>query len=249
MNEWAASGARLGFAVDCRIKSERSSDESELEWTGGRSAQQVTVLEDPVYVTAAGEQVLYIPEKGGGWSMQLPRQKGQAGTLRLWLDLEESEDEAGLAAKKNDVTLDASDRLYLSAKCWRENDYQIGKRKMIPIQKAAQDAQDRVNARLSHESGDQRLDGKDALETINASIEMAVLIKQRDEALQALREAELILPSSNDGKSALFGGWPGTTEGLVLATGTVSVKRKKFLRDEFHIVGTWRATPVLSQEA
>jgi hypothetical protein len=260
--EWAASGARLFFPVDCRINSElllhldnnksnQMPAELELDWMSGRRARQVTVLEDATYITSSGEQIVSLPEQGGGWSLALPRQKGQAGTLRLWLDVDACDDDTNtIAAQKNDVILFAADRLYLSAKCWRESDWTIGRRLMIPIQQAAARAQERVDAQLSHETGDRGLDGTNPLDTVRASIQMAVLVKERDRCLQALREADQILPSSIDkrkdggGTSGLFGAWPGSTEGLVVAPGTVCVKRKKLFGDEFHVVGRWDASPI-----
>ena len=49
------------------------------------------------------------------------------------------------------------------------------------------------------------------------------------------------------------GPWPGSTEGLVVAPGTIAVKRKTgfFGAEEYHIIGTWTAMPheVFAQES
>ena len=251
--DWGASGGRLLFSVDCLATSENvaTAEKEESSFLGNRKAQQMTILEDPTYITNEGEQFISIPENGGAWSLQLPRQKGQAGTLRVWLDLEDALPN-GLAAQKNDVTLQANDRLYLTAKCWRESDFKIGRRKMKPIEDAVLRAQERLDSTLSHETGDRRLDGKNPLDVVSASVDMAVLVKDRDDCIQDLREAELIYPRQEDAvrrTGVVFGHWPGSTEGLIISSnGAVAVKRKKLLREEFHIVGKWKASPVVKKE-
>lgn len=252
--DWGASGGRLLFSVDCLITSENvaTTDREESSFFGNRKAHQMTILEDPTYITSQGEQFISMPENGGAWSLQLPRQKGQAGTLRMWLDLEETLPN-GLAAQKNDVTLQANDRLYLTAKCWRESDFEVGRMKMKPIERALVRAQERLDSTLSHETGDRRLDGTNPLDTVSASIDMAVLVKDRDDCIQALREAELIYPRQADGVRSnggvASGHWPGSTEELIVSSeGAVAVKRKKLFREEFHIVGKWKASPVAKKE-
>lgn len=127
------------------------------------------------------------------------------------------------------------------AQCWRETDFQKGKQRIKPLEQAAREAQERLERQLNHESGDRRLDGKDIVDTLAGSFSMAQLVMDRDNKLRDLREAERTLPGK---LVSLPGHWPGTTEPFVLARGTLAVKRKKLLREEFHIVGKWRAAPL-----
>jgi hypothetical protein len=102
--------------------------------------------------------------------------------------------------------------------------------------------QNAIDARLEHATGDRRLDGADIVDTALASLDMALLVKKRDDSFSDLRSAQQKLPImtevSNPGK------WPGSTEKLVIAKGQVGVKRSKGFWKEFHILGTWKATPL-----
>lgn len=242
--EWASSGARLSFSVDILIESDYAPSEKdrdgELKFMGP-NAMRLAVLEDATFISSEGEQVVSLPEEGA-WKLQLPKTKGAAGTLRFWFEAEQDPDlPEGVAARRNDVTLPA-ERLYFMAKCWREPDLEIGSRKMRPIEMAAREAQQQLDEQLSHESGDRRLDGTNPLDTIAGSMNMAKLVKARDDRVQELREAERKLP--RNAGSMPRGPWPGSTDDLAIARGTVAVKRRTLLREEFHIVGKWKAVAV-----
>jgi len=240
-DDWAPSGARLSFSVDVLIESDYAEDrDGELKFMG-LNAMRLAVLEDPVFVSAEGEQVVGLPEEGA-WKLRLPKQKGTSGKLRFWFDAEQDPDlPPGVAAARNDVTLPA-ERLYFMAKCWREPDLEAGSRRMRPIELAAQEAQRRLDEKLSHETGDRRLDGTNPLDTIAGSMNIAKLVKERDDRAYELREAEKKLP--RNAASLRLGPWPGTTDDLAIARGTVAVKRQTLLGEEFHIVGKWKAIPV-----
>lgn len=239
-DDWALAGGRLQVAVDCWIFSDKEPDQTD-DFTGSRSARRLRVMQNPTYINSQGEQ--HIPVVGGAWNLQLPREKGQAGVMRLWLDLGQASGSNSLAAKRNDVTLAAHERLYLTANCWREMDYKAGRLRIKPIAQAAQAAQDRLDAQLSHETGDRRLDGTNPLDTLQASIDMSRLVRERDELVRAQREAEQIWPPAGASESRL-GAWPGSNEALAIGPGTVAVKRKQLFGQEFCIVGTWKASPV-----
>lgn len=240
---WATSGARLLFSVDVSIEAEGAEQrDAELKFMGP-NANRVVVLEDATFVNQNGEQIIRIAEEGG-WKVHFSRGSadGAASTCRLWIDLEANPDLPGgqIAAIRNDVSLSA-ERLYFMAQCWRETDFQKGKQRIKPLEQAAREAQERLERQLNHESGDRRLDGKDIVDTLAGSFSMAQLVMDRDNKLRDLREAERTLPGK---LVSLPGHWPGTTEPFVLARGTLAVKRKKLLREEFHIVGKWRAAPL-----
>lgn len=131
------------------------------------------------------------------------------------------------------------------AKCWREPDLLVGGRKIKPLEVAAREAQQRLDDQLSHETGDRRLDGTNPVDTAMASISMAKLVKDRDDRVRELREAERTLPRNAD--KLPLGSWPGTTEKLAVARGTIALKRRRLLGDEFHIIGKWNAVPILQQ--
>jgi hypothetical protein len=239
--EWAASGSRLPFNVEISVESGYATQKDQESEFMGSNALRLCVVEDPTYVTSQGMQYVEIPDEGG-WKLQLPKQKGNAGTLRLWLDFEQSPElDEGLAAVRNDVTL-AVGRLYFMAPCWREPDLAIGYRKIKPIEAAAQTAQQRLDSQLSHESGDRRLDGTNPIDTALASIDMAGLVKERDDRVRDLREAERKLPRNP--RELPVGFWPGTMDKLAIAPGSIAVKRKKMFGEEFHIVGKWTAVPI-----
>jgi hypothetical protein len=141
--------------------------------------------------------------------------------------------------------MEPNERLFFVTNCWREEEIEAGLRRFRPLQVNLDEAQAYIEKQLSHDSGDRRLDGTNPIDTAMASIDMAVLVKARDDCLQKLKDAERTLPAPTIKLSAP-GAWPGTTERLVVAPGTIGVKRKKgiFSAEEFHIVGTWTATPL-----
>lgn len=261
--EWGASGARLVLPVEVLVESERYPNrEAEKDFMGGSGASDVlSVLEDATYIAKEkGQQRVRFGNRGA-WKIASRRtgERGDASTIRFWLDILD-------AAGKNDVSIggggdsDASgegERLYATASCWREEELQFGQRRLAPILARYETAQQAVDDRLAHGTGDRRLDGTDIVDTALASIDMAVLIQRRDEFLRDLREAERKLPCNSNtnnnnnisspsrNRLSQAGDWPGSSEKLVFAEGKIGVKRKKgLLWEELHIVGTWTATPL-----
>lgn len=242
---WAASGARLSFPMDVMVASDYTVEkDKEYDFMGG-NCMRLSVLEDPTFVSSDGEQFIGIREEGA-WKMQMPKQRGTAATLRFWIDVNQADGlSQGVGALRNDVTLPA-ERIFFMSKCWREEDLKIAAKKMKPYEIAAEAAQRRVDEQLSHETGDRRLDGTDPLETALGTISMAKLVKDRDDRMRELREAENRLP--RNAESLRLGFWPGTDEKLAIGEGTVAVRKKKLFGDEFHILGKWRAIPIVKTE-
>jgi len=232
-DEWAAQGSRLPFDLSLRVESDYADDQEEHAFMG-KNALRLVVIEDPTFVTMDGEQVLSTAEEAA-WKVQLPKSKSSAGTLRFWIDLTETSE--GIAACRNDVEL-PSGRLFFLAQCWREPALKKGGVRRKLEQESAEQLQQRINQQLSHENGDRRLDGTNPLETVQASIEMAALVKARNDRLDAIRSAP-------PGKLQL-GHWPGHTDKMAIARGTVAVKKRLFFREEFQVVGKFSATPVHS---
>lgn len=228
--EWGASGARLVLPVDVVVGSE-AVDASRDEVLG-RGTMCIRPIQDATFVGLKGEQKVKIGE--GGWKVNLPPGgRGHASTLRFWLDVDE--------ATRNDVTLPGG-RLYFSARCWREEELERGSRSIMPLVVAAEDAQRRVDAQLSHETGDRRLDGTDPVDTMLAFKDMAELVADRDNKLRLLKDAEQLFPRSAD--SLPRGSWPGTTEPLAIAPGDILLRRKNLFGDDMCTLGTWQAIPL-----
>ena len=233
--EWGASGARLALGVRVMVGSEAIPKQS-VDPTVGNGAMVIEPINDGkslTYINSKGEQTAEMT--GGGWKIDLPQGggKGLASTLKVCLDLHN-----GL--ERNDITV-SSDRLFLFAPCWREEEYSRGNAAMTPIVTAAKEAQRVLEEQLNHESGDRRLDGSDPIETIAAYKDMAQLVADRDEKKRRRREAEKIYPKATDNA---MGHWPGSTELLVIGTGSILIKRRRLFGEEFQVIGKWSAVPV-----
>jgi hypothetical protein len=236
---WGASGSRLALSIEVLVESASYFDSAkERDFMGGSGASNcLSVLDDATYVTLEKGQQSVRFGPTGAWKI-LTRRTGRPGdssVIRFWLYVCDN-------AVRNDVTLNAGERLYATANCWREVDFDIGRRRLAPYQTRLKAAQDAIDARLEHSTGDRRLDGTDIVDTALASIDMAMLVKQRDDLLSELRSVQQKLPQTSEISKP--GHWPGSTENLVIANGKVGVKRRKGLWEEFHILGTWSATPL-----
>jgi hypothetical protein len=208
------------------------------------------------YITVQGQQTMALSP--GGWTLEFPpstsgstarnKNKGKASKLRFWMDLLTD-------IERNDIKIKAGTRLYFAANCWREEDYDIGVAKFRPIQQQAEEAQRMVEQRLSHDTGDRRLDGVDALETIQAYGDMAKLVLDRDQKLEKLLQAKRVYPSALEDNLHLLpeGPWPGSNEWLTLAEDMYNpifvVKDKGLLMGkEYQVVGTWTGQAILSDD-
>eukprot|EP00957_Ditylum_brightwellii_P157611 11996134-Ditylum_brightwellii.AAC.1 len=118
--------------------------------------------------------------------MSLPpggAKNGKASSLNFYLDI------LTKGASRNDVTI-PTERIYFVANCWREKEFNIGRRSIEPIERSYRRAQQKLEKKLDHDTGDRRLDGTDALDTIAAYGDMAQLVQDRDDKLYKLKEAE-----------------------------------------------------------
>ena len=135
-DSWGSSGERLVVKdLMMLIESERSSDTAVVDdpffATGCSTGPPVfqPTPPDPTYVSLKGQQTFCVT--AGGWTMEFrlndsaSYSKGKATTLQLWLDL----DKAGCG--RNDVSLEGGVRLYGTAHCWREQDYETGRRSVV----------------------------------------------------------------------------------------------------------------------
>lgn len=206
----------------------------------GNSAYLVCPESTATFINHDGLQTIEFGT--GGWKLELPQgggRKGLASKLRMWIDLKTD-------ATRNDITLAAGERIYLEANCWREDELDIGSRALQPFLAAYQRAQQRVEAQVAHDTGDRRLDGTDPLGTIAAFTDMAKLVADRDEKLRRLQQAEQVYPRSPE--TIVEGPWPGAFEWLAIAPTSMTIKRRKAFLDEFHLIGSWEATPILNED-
>lgn len=251
---WGQSGARLWLPLEISAQSDRLSD-AEQDPLLGRGANRLTVVDEAAtYINEQGEQ--RVPIRSGGWKLRMGRKKGYASFLRFWLDIGSNNSNSNnrgnnnpIVAQKNDVTLQANERLYFAALCWRQTDYEIGRRKLQPILEAYQRAQAKVEQQVDHDSGDRRLDGTDALETLAAYKDMAGLTFDRDDKRRRLIEAQEYLPPP---EKLPLGNWPGSTELLAVQPMEIFVRRRQGILpgEDYHLIGNWKAKPfnVISDE-
>ena len=264
--EWGASGGRLVLSVDVQVDSDRISKKVD---TQRESVDDPLLKHNPfsmkllstksTYITNKGEQICEFGEIGG-WKIRFPlieqaqeransygrggsNQKvtGRASTLRCYIDLLST-------IERNDIKLNGKERIYLTSKCWREDDVEYAYERLKPIQQSYENAQERLDNALSHEYGDRRLDGNDIIDTIAGMKDTAQLVIERDQALRNYEEAKVIYPTIPLSKLP-EGPWPGQVEWLSLEPKMLLVRREKFLvGDEYHIIGTWTATPLLEDD-
>jgi len=165
------------------------------------------------YITMEGsKRIEFAP---GGWTLRFPpggtKNRGRASKLRFYFDLT-------VDLERNDVKLPAGTRLYFAASAWREQDFEVGIAKVLPLQAVLKASQAVLDENLSHETGDRRLDGTDPLETLKAYKDMTALVLDRDRKRATLQEA---LDQDGHGYPASQdlpeGPWPGATEWLTLS--------------------------------
>lgn len=232
-----SSSSTLALPCQVLIESEPSTELDEF-MLGSFKSDCVSVLEDASYITMSGEQTVKYGD-GGGWRVLTRRtsKAGDAGELRMWIDLQSD-------LSKNDFKLNAQ-RIYLTANCWRQEEFKKGVKRLQPLQQDFQDYQRQIQERLTHETGDRRLDGTNLVDTAMGSIDMGILVTKRDEARFRLSQAEKTLPNAD---SCTSGAWPGSTEPLYIAKGRIEVKESQLLSEGYRSVGTWTATPVANND-
>ncbi len=236
--DYGVSGNRIVAPITVEIQSESLKLEDTFV---GPGASMIVPSTEGNYITLEGQQRLRLST--GGWTLEFPPGKqGLASKVRFWMDLETS-------LQKNDLILPKGQRLYFAAKAWREDDYERGLKKIMPIQERAREAQARLDDTLSHQTGDRRLDGNDALETLQAYGDMTQLVLERDLARQdLLNYLEKFPPGDQDLPE---GPWPGAEEWMTLSNHNnpilIARRSKLLMGEDFYQVGTWTTTPVLSE--
>jgi hypothetical protein len=270
-SSYGASGSRLTITCPVLVTAEDVVGQDRTDLVVGRGSSVIRPIyslppsSDEIkldfskhfsYITLQGQRTVKISP--GGWVLEFPpssmgprqnnKNKGVASKLRFWLDLEND-------VERNDIKLAAGTRLYFAANCWREDDFDVGVAKLKPIQQEAEAALRLLQENLSHESGDRRLDGVDALETIQAYGDMAKLVLEKEQKMARLQEALLVYPSAVEGDAEFLpdGPWPGSDEWLTLSDEKYNpifvLKDQGILRGrEYQMVGTWTAEAVVDED-
>lgn len=226
-------GTRVALAPEVLVESEPQPVLEQFMLGSGKS-DRITILEDPTFVTMSGEQTVRLGDEGG-WKILGRRtgKAGDAGELRIWLDIQDN-------FSKNELQIDAQ-RIYLTTNCWRHEEFKVGSNRLKPLKQDYEDYQRQIQERLQHETGDRRLDGTNIVDTAMGSIDMTILMTKRDEARFRLKRAELKLPNRDN---TVSGEWPGSTEPLYIAKGRIEIKESQLLSESYHTVGTWTALPL-----
>ena len=253
-DNWGASGARLALTVPVCIQAGNTDTQQQRQQRKrqeegrsiveddflGERCDPLQVLDSASYITMQGTQQVDFATLGA-WRLSgsTRRRVGDASTLRIILGLKNT-------ITRNDVVVSAPQKLYLTTNAWRnDEELRMGQSRMKFVQQQYQDAQSALDDQLSHETGDRRLDGTNLLDVAAATIDMASLVKQRDDRWSDVRQAQMTLPYK---ELSPPGAWPGSDQSLVIQEGIIAVRRKKkggfFGTEELAVVGRWTASPM-----
>lgn len=234
--DWGAAGGRLIFDLPVEATSDNLSTDKEDAMLQ-RNANKLIPLSNTKYAANEGEEkeVAFVPS-GGEWKIQLPRgvSDGKAGKLMCYFDLKTS-------IRKDDIFLDKGDRIYLTGKCWREQELDRALARLQPYQENYRHREEKMNkALIEKDYGYERL------------------IIDRDMSLGEYQEANIYFPTIDDDISEFSwtkeelewqeGYWPGEGERLTVEPLFLMVRRMKlFVKEEYHVIGTWAATPAVEE--
>ena len=230
---WGAAGGRLVFDLPVSATSDKPSTDKEDAMIE-RNGYKLSPLADTTYKTEEGEkQCAFVP---GEWKIQLPRgtTNGKAGKFMCYVDLKTS-------IRKGDIFLDKGERIYLTAKCWREGELDRALTRLKPYQQEFRYRDEKLNKASPDQTGYERL------------------IIDRDNALEEYQNANIYFPTIDDDDEEFDwtpetlewqeGPWPGELEWLTIEPLFMMVRRTKFfVKEEYHVIGTWAATPIAKGE-
>mmetsp|Transcript_20860 Transcript_20860/g.58000 ORF Transcript_20860/g.58000 Transcript_20860/m.58000 type:complete len:348 (-) Transcript_20860:663-1706(-) len=260
--DWGASGGRLAVPLNVIVSPDRPlGDTRQQDPMLQRNTFQLLPQTSPVptYITTEGEKEAQFGNVGE-WKIRLPSgsAQGHAAKLMCYVDLK-------TRIQKNDVVLNKGERIYLTAKCWREEELERAAKLFQPIALNYQRKQERLEEALEHVSGDRRLDGVDPIQTLMGMKDTAQLVMSRDAARDEFDEAMRVYPNdlgwvekmnpdapmklSADDLSIDEGPWPGQIEWLSVEPLFAMVRRTKlFGGEEYNVVGTWSISPNIPEE-
>jgi len=239
--DWAASGAKLGFLLEVEFCDELPADyqmTKERLLLGRRSSQgggppgmpaatvrSVEPLNDPTFVSTAGQQVIKVTE--GAYGCELQNLPAQQYGFRFFLDFPDG-------AKRNDVELPA-ERIYFLSSCWIKNE---------PTFRRAQQRYDDLDASLEDVRGDiAKLEAEARSSGIIGKAmglrQMTLLVEKTQRIEAQLSELEQTYPLRDTTRQELL---DGPNDLLFVREGVIAVKRFRGAmetREQYHWVGTF----------
>jgi hypothetical protein len=219
--EWAASGGRLLLRVPIDVSPAPARD-PDAERFVGRGACRVQP--GPGTFTG-GAGLVTVDAREGGWSIQKRDETPQ--TLRFWIDFSAA---TGVVSRGVDLP---AERLFFTSDAFEQPQIDATRAALVPAKTAVLEAE----AKLA-----------EVKQTAGAAPPLRLLAQTRaQEALQLARDAKEALDARlpSDDRDVTPGRWPGVATRLAIAGGSVTVKRRALFREQYNLVGTWTASPVL----
>jgi len=239
--EWAASGAKLGFNLEVEFcddpcASYEMAKERLLQGTAvasknnvirpqSNSLKAVEPLNEPTFVSAKGTQTIKVTE--GAYAGELQSPQAQLYGFRFFLDFPEG-------AIRNDVELPA-ERIYFISSCWIQNEggFQRAQERYDNLQKDLNEIQSQILS-VQEDSQSKGILGK----AMNMR-QLTLLVDKKKETLGQLGELEQLypLPESTDREFV-----EGPNDLIFTKQGYIAVKRFRGAmetREQYHWVGTF----------
>jgi hypothetical protein len=223
--EWAASGARLGLAVEVEFTNERCPYEMSKETLlrgdalMGTNLMTVEPLNEPSFVSSKGrEAVRVLP---GAYGCQVQGAESGQYSLRFFLDFPDG-------ARRNDVELPA-EKLYFLSSCWLTDDEGLGR---------ARRRKEEIDASLREierdldelESNFPSLGFFQKVSIFRRSVD---LVERRSNIMAQSEELDQKYPL--DSTQVIRG-----PNGIIFAKeGVIAVRRSRGAREQYHWVGTF----------
>mmetsp|Transcript_85588 Transcript_85588/g.173667 ORF Transcript_85588/g.173667 Transcript_85588/m.173667 type:complete len:328 (-) Transcript_85588:107-1090(-) len=237
--EWAASGAKLGFLLEVEFCEESCAN---YEMTKERlllgtassskglrlppaSLKAVKPLNDPTFISASGQQEIKVTE--GAYGCELQNIQSQQYGFRFFLDFPEG-------AVRNDVELPA-ERIYFISSCWIRNaaSFERSQNRYNELEESLQEIQrEIINIQIESESNN--IFGK-----AMGLRQTAVLVDKKKLIEAQLYELEQAYPLEKTTQQDLL---EGPKDLLFVKDGVIAVKRFRGTmdtREQYHWVGTF----------
>ena len=240
--EWAASGAKLGFVLEVEFGNESCASydmtkERLLLGTAfatkgmnaprpsGRALKAVEPLNEPTFVSVAGQQTIKVTE--GAYASELQCPQSQQYGLRFFLDFPEG-------AVRNDVELPA-ERIYFLSTCWIQNEpnFERAQRRYNELEESLAEIQREIT-KVGEDSQSKGILGK-----AMGIRQIAILVEKKKDAENRIRELEQTYPLKETTPKELL---EGPKDLLFAKEGVIAVKRfagAMETREQYHWVGTF----------
>lgn len=227
--EWAASGAKLGFALEVEFTDEPADYEMTKERLlksdalMGTKLQSVAPLNTPSFVSTSGKETIRV--EPGAYGCQIQGLESRQYAFRFFVDFPDG-------AKRNDVELPA-ERVYFLSSCWllssgENNSLERARRRKDGITSTIQE----VTEELRHV--EQRIQDANLLQKVGLFADSMKLAERRGKLSAQLEELEQTYPL--DPSKVVEG-----PNGIIFAKeGIVAVKRYRGAmntKEQYHWIG------------